>query len=101
MDVFRSLTCPRLDPPAATPVTFTPLRGDEGHLNSYLYRKRAKIHPSVTIDIDYVPDSRSECFEPEFDELHAFYCRMLSKAITIRRRCASSHRRPPRAIALG
>jgi len=32
------------------------------------------------VDITYKPDARDECYEPEFDELHAFYLKMLNKA---------------------
>lgn len=52
-----------------------------GEFSTDIYRARAKVHPKVTLDIEYQPDFRSECYEPEFDELHAFYVRMLNKAI--------------------
>lgn len=52
-----------------------------GEFSVSIYRDRAKIHPKVTLDILYQPDSRSECYEPEFDELRAFYIKMLNKAM--------------------
>lgn len=52
-----------------------------GEFSTDIYRARAKVRPKVTLDIEYQPDFRSECYEPEFDELHAFYVRMLNKAI--------------------
>lgn len=53
----------------------------KGEFSASIYRARAKIHPSVNFDIQYHPDHRSECYEPEFDELHAFYVKMLKKAL--------------------
>jgi hypothetical protein len=53
-----------------------------GEFSTSIYRARAKIHPAVTLDITYQPDSRVECYEPEFDELHAFYAKMLNKAMS-------------------
>lgn len=52
-----------------------------GEFSTSIYRTRAKIHPKVTLDISYQSDCRSECYEPEFDELHAFYVKMLNKAL--------------------
>lgn len=52
-----------------------------GEFSTGIYRARSKIHPKVTLDISYQPDCRSECYEPEFDELHAFYVKMLNKAM--------------------
>lgn len=52
-----------------------------GEFSTSIYRARAKIHPKVTLDIDYQPDSRSECYEPEFAELHAFYVKMITNAM--------------------
>lgn len=51
-----------------------------GEFSTDIYRARAKIHPSVKLDITYKPDVRDECFEPEFHEMYAFYFKMLSKA---------------------
>lgn len=51
-----------------------------GEFSASIYSKRAKIHPSVKLDIVYKPDTREECFEPEFDELYDFYLKMLRKA---------------------
>lgn len=52
-----------------------------GEFSTSIYRARAKVHPRVTIDIEYRPDSRVECYEPEFDELHAFYLAALNKTM--------------------
>lgn len=51
-----------------------------GEFSTTIYRARAKIHPTVTLDITYQPDFRIDCYEPEYDELHAFYLQMLNKA---------------------
>lgn len=50
-----------------------------GEFSTDIYRARAKIHSKVTVDIAYQPDFRNDCYEPEFDELHAFYVKMLNK----------------------
>jgi hypothetical protein len=52
-----------------------------GEFSADLYRARARIHPKVTVSIDYRPDCREDCYEPEFDEMHAFYVKMLNKTI--------------------
>ncbi|AOJ73358.1 MULTISPECIES: hypothetical protein [Burkholderia] len=52
-----------------------------GEFSSSIYRARAKIHPTVSVDITFQPDSRIECYEPEFHELHAFYVKALDKAM--------------------
>lgn len=52
-----------------------------GEFSTAIYRARAKIHPSVTVKIEYKKDVRSECYEPEFNEMHAFYVKALKKAI--------------------
>ncbi|ELG7182267.1 TPA: hypothetical protein ACGW3N_000251 [Pseudomonas aeruginosa] len=51
-----------------------------GEFSTEIYRARAKIHPSVTVNITYKPDVREECYEPEFEEMYAFYLKMLTKA---------------------
>lgn len=53
----------------------------KGEFSTSIYRARAKIDPKVSFEIDYQPDLRSECYEPEFEELYAFYFRALKKAI--------------------
>jgi hypothetical protein len=53
-----------------------------GEFSASIYRNRTKIHRAVSFDISYKPDSRSECYEPEFDELHSFYVKMLNRAIS-------------------
>lgn len=52
-----------------------------GEFSAGIYRARAKIHPSVTFDFDYRPDSRHDCYEPDFSELHAFFVKALDKAL--------------------
>lgn len=52
-----------------------------GEFSTSIYRARAKIHPTVSLDIRFQPDSRCECYEQEFDEMHAFYAKMLNKAL--------------------
>lgn len=51
-----------------------------GEFSTNIYRVRAKIHPTVTVDIAYTPDSRIDCYEPEFEEMYKFYVKSLSKA---------------------
>lgn len=52
-----------------------------GEFSTAIYHKRAKIHPKVTLDISYTEDTRDECYEPEFDEMHAFYLKHLTKSL--------------------
>lgn len=52
-----------------------------GEFSASIYRARARIHPSVKFEFAYRADSRCECYEPEFDELHAFFVRALNKAM--------------------
>lgn len=52
-----------------------------GEFSTSIYRNRAKIHPTVSTNITYKPYLRRDCYEPEFDKLHAFYVKMLNKAI--------------------
>lgn len=52
-----------------------------GEFSNEIYRSRAKIHPTVDTTIAYNSDTRSECFEPEFDELYAFYVKALNKSL--------------------
>lgn len=51
-----------------------------GEFSTPIYWARAKIHPSVKLELSYQDDSREECYEPEFDELHEFYLDALTKA---------------------
>ncbi|SPK77198.1 conserved protein of unknown function (plasmid) [Cupriavidus taiwanensis] len=53
-----------------------------GEFSTSIYRARAKIHPTVSLDIGFQPDSRSDCYEPELDELRDFYAKMLDKAMS-------------------
>lgn len=52
-----------------------------GEFSADIYRTRARIHPTVEFEFDYRADSRSECYESEFDELHAFFVKMLNKVL--------------------
>jgi hypothetical protein len=52
-----------------------------GEFSTCIYRARVKIHPTVTLDIAFQPDSRVDCYESEYDELHDFYVTTLSKAV--------------------
>lgn len=51
-----------------------------GEFSTEIHRARAKIHPKVECVLVYRPDHRDECFEPEFDDLHAFYVEKLQQA---------------------
>lgn len=51
-----------------------------GEFSTPIYKARAKLHPSVNLELGYLADSREECYEPEFDELHGFYLEALRKA---------------------
>ncbi len=51
-----------------------------GEFSTSIYRARARIHPSVNLDISYQPDVREDCYEEEFVELYNFYQKMLDKA---------------------
>lgn len=53
-----------------------------GEFSAGIYRTRAKIHPSVTFEFDYRPDSRHDCYDPDFSELHAFFVKALDKALS-------------------
>ena len=53
-----------------------------GEFSTDIYRARAKIHPTVGVRIEYEPDFRCDCYEPEFDEMHGFYVKMLRKALS-------------------
>ncbi len=54
-----------------------------GEFSTDIYRARAKIHPSVVLNIKYLDDIRNGCYEQEFDEYHAFYVKMLEKALRV------------------
>jgi len=51
-----------------------------GEFSVDIYRARMKVHPTVKLDIQFKPDSREDCYEPEFHEMYAFYLKMLRKA---------------------
>lgn len=52
-----------------------------GEFTPDIYRTRAKIHPTVEIDITFRPDDRSCAFEDDMAEMYAFYLEKLSKAL--------------------
>ena len=52
-----------------------------GEFTTEIYRARAKVHPDVTVEIEYQPDFREECYEPEYDELHAFFIKVIGKTM--------------------
>lgn len=52
-----------------------------GEFSTNIYRTRARIHPSVSLDISYQPDERADCYEEEFVEMYNFYRKMLNKAV--------------------
>jgi hypothetical protein len=52
-----------------------------GEFSTYIYRNRAKIHPKVELNISYLADSRHDCYEPEFDDMYAFYVKAINKAL--------------------
>jgi len=53
-----------------------------GEFSTSIYRARARIHPSVNLDISYQPDEREDCYEEEFFEMYNFYQKMLDKAVS-------------------
>lgn len=53
-----------------------------GEFSTAIYRERAKIHPSVSVTIKFRKDFRSDCYEPEFDEMYIFYVKALKKLMT-------------------
>lgn len=52
-----------------------------GEFSTEIYRTRAKIYPSVSVAIEYRKDIRTDCYEPEFDEMYIFYAKALKKAM--------------------
>jgi hypothetical protein len=52
-----------------------------GEFSEAIYRARAKIHPKSTLTITYKRDSRIDCYESDFEEMYAFYVKMLTKAM--------------------
>lgn len=57
-----------------------------GEFSIEIYRERAHIHPSVRIEIEYIPDFRDQCYESDYDELHSFFVKQLSKSIMVEMR---------------
>lgn len=53
-----------------------------GEFSVEIYRKRARVHPTVQLHIEFVPDSREGCYEEEFEGIYEFYQQMLSKTAT-------------------
>jgi hypothetical protein len=54
-----------------------------GEFTTAICRQRAKIHSSVSFELLYTPDCRVDCYEPEFEEMYAFYVKMLNKSISL------------------
>lgn len=52
-----------------------------GVFSEAIYRARARIHPKVTFLIGYRKDSRADCYESEFEKMHEFFVKQLSKAM--------------------
>lgn len=52
-----------------------------GEFSGDIYKARAKLHPSVRVDIEFRKDFREDCFEPEFEELYTFFMKALTKAV--------------------
>ena len=61
-----------------------------GEFSESIYRTRAKVHPSVSLDITFKPDVREDCYEEEFVEMHKFFRKMLDKAISQQVSCEVS-----------
>lgn len=55
----------------------------KGEFSTGIYRSRAKIHPAVTVDVVYQADTRADCYETEYEELHAFYVKKLTDAFSL------------------
>ena len=53
-----------------------------GEFSTNIYRTRARIHPSVNLDISYQPDEREDCYEEEFVEMYNYYHKMLDNAVS-------------------
>lgn len=53
-----------------------------GEFSADIYRARSRIHSTVMFEFDYRADSRCECYEPEFDELYAFFLKALRASVT-------------------
>lgn len=52
-----------------------------GEFSEEIWRKRAKIHPTVSLTFSYLPDTRGDCYEDEFSELHTFFIGKLKQAL--------------------
>ncbi|SER38679.1 hypothetical protein [Giesbergeria anulus] len=53
-----------------------------GEFSTEIYRVRAKIHPTVTVQLKFTKDFREECYDPEFDDLYLFYLKKIEQALT-------------------
>lgn len=51
-----------------------------GEFSTEIYRGRNKIHPKVDVFLEFKPDSRPDCYEDDYDELHKFFVKTLRKA---------------------
>ena len=52
-----------------------------GEFSESIWRTRSKIHPKVTTNLKFKPDTREEVYEREFDGMHEFFLKMLTKAL--------------------
>lgn len=52
-----------------------------GEFSTEIYRARAKIHPTVKIQLKFTKDSRAECYDPELDDLYLFYRGKIERAM--------------------
>lgn len=60
-----------------------------GEFSIDIYRKRARIRPSLDSFIDYVQDVREGVFEADFDEMHAFFVEKLNEVLCSGTPCGS------------
>ena len=54
-----------------------------GAFSPEVYRARAKVHPTVQLDIRIADDPLAGDFTEEFEELYAFYCLRLGEAFGV------------------
>ena len=57
-----------------------------GEFNTFIMRKRLKIHPKVKFELTYTAESRSGCFEEEYRELYKFFLEKFRKEIEKQKR---------------
>lgn len=54
-----------------------------GEFSDAIYHTRAKLHQTVSVNIEYREDFREDCYESEFDELYAFFVKELCKSVRL------------------